>query len=1007
MKRILFFLGIIFAIISSTCLARPLSKGIDPIPQVDPDSRVEFPSNLAKAAVDTTFLLGGPGSWNGRFETPGGVPDWQGWTHEDVSLSTDNHWHVSTYLADQIPGHGPGNHAMYCGDETIPACDPPDTIGGYGPSWTEEIEWRQPVADPLQPVTVRLTGAMTWDAEPGYDYVYLVIQRGEISQTLASWDDQGFVDLDYSVTFDPEDFSGPDNDEVRLVWRFRSDGGWDDEDCSYATSGACQIDDLAVYFDDVLVTLDDFEPGNPVHWVPVIPTAVVGDFSNLRNNLPSVHPCQSVNQSPQVNFIDDGVVVPGTGGTPCLYWCYGPDGWIINNSGGLMQDTSFHIINRVVSPPLAWPAGGDGAELAFDAYVHEHFGVTGASGIFPFWWVRSTTSSDPADLEDAPWERASLGLTNAWGSYQREIHDVTGLMVPDRQWAQVALGIWEFGFINGIDGPNGTPAPYFDNLSFKVWDPEGPTIHIMQQQLFGDATPESGTLDPVNLANNSCRVDRAGSASVNFVPTRVDSIITTVKPLRYGATVTGPPLLHWVMKCNPVFDTVRSGTPDGQGQLRGMVSGQVVLDNQGVPKEDTWSVDLPDTGFFFPGDRLRYYLTASDDLAGDIRTSVWPPDTTGVTDFSPASPYPEMVEIRALPTVTQPVADQFAHPSILYVDDSRVDLQVRSTWLEALEDLGFQYGENLDILTIHYDSVFNQFMTTDILTGYEILIYSSGAGFTSLESSGPSVIFDWLDTGQKKLLMAGQNMASGLGASDEGWDLSYRLGTAVQTHNIVVLGGYGWDLLVSPLASNGVFPEDVQWQVNAACPEIRLIDAIGIINDGQSAAALDAAGDPGGPYSAAITTDDLVLNNRTAVVPFDLDAISGMTVGSGKNDRNFSPSTYFAYFLMSWLGADVVSAVDDVPGAGRVTVAAHPNPFNPSTTIAFELPRAAEVSLDIYDLQGRLVRRLLDESPYIAGRHQQVWDGRDAAGRVASSGVYFYRFAAGAEKRVGKLTLLK
>jgi flagellar hook assembly protein FlgD len=65
------------------------------------------------------------------------------------------------------------------------------------------------------------------------------------------------------------------------------------------------------------------------------------------------------------------------------------------------------------------------------------------------------------------------------------------------------------------------------------------------------------------------------------------------------------------------------------------------------------------------------------------------------------------------------------------------------------------------------------------------------------------------------------------------------------------------------------------------------------------------------------------------------------------------------------------------------------------------------VSLDIYDLQGRLVRRLLDESPYMSGLHKQVWDGRDGDGRATSSGVYFYRFAAGDQKKVGKLTLLK
>ena len=74
--------------------------------------------------------------------------------------------------------------------------------------------------------------------------------------------------------------------------------------------------------------------------------------------------------------------------------------------------------------------------------------------------------------------------------------------------------------------------------------------------------------------------------------------------------------------------------------LRGMVTGGVVLDYQGQPRENIWSFDLPDTGFFFPGDMLHYYLTASDELAGDVRTSVWPPDTTGVLDFTIDSPFP-------------------------------------------------------------------------------------------------------------------------------------------------------------------------------------------------------------------------------------------------------------------------------------------------------------------------------------------------------------------------------
>ena len=121
----------------------------------------------------------------------------------------------------------------------------------------------------------------------------------------------------------------------------------------------------------------------------------------------------------------------------------------------------------------------------------------------------------------------------------------------------------------------------------------------------------------------------------------------------------------------------------------------------------------------------------------------------------------------------------------------------------------------------------------------------------------------------------------------------------------------------------------------------------------------------------------------------------------------FSAQAHLVNFLLFWLGADGATSVDDIPGIGQVTVAAHPNPFNPQTTIAFDLPRALEVSLEIYDLKGRLVRTLLSGNPHSAGNHKQVWDGRDADGQATASGVYFYRFTAGDQNRVGKLTLLK
>ncbi|MFQ6608761.1 MAG: FlgD immunoglobulin-like domain containing protein, partial [Fidelibacterota bacterium] len=67
----------------------------------------------------------------------------------------------------------------------------------------------------------------------------------------------------------------------------------------------------------------------------------------------------------------------------------------------------------------------------------------------------------------------------------------------------------------------------------------------------------------------------------------------------------------------------------------------------------------------------------------------------------------------------------------------------------------------------------------------------------------------------------------------------------------------------------------------------------------------------------------------------------------------------------------------------------HPNPFNPTTTIRYDLPEPSYVSLVIYDILGREVRRLLD-SRVDAGFKSVVWDGRDDTGNSVSTGIYIY-----------------
>jgi hypothetical protein len=84
----------------------------------------------------------------------------------------------------------------------------------------------------------------------------------------------------------------------------------------------------------------------------------------------------------------------------------------------------------------------------------------------------------------------------------------------------------------------------------------------------------------------------------------------------------------------------------------------------------------------------------------------------------------------------------------------------------------------------------------------------------------------------------------------------------------------------------------------------------------------------------------------------------------------------------------------------------HPNPFAPFTTISFMLCERELVDLSVYDVRGRLVRRLVHDVR-IQGLNEVVWDGTDGWGRQAGTGVYFYQLKAGGQEANKKMTLLR
>jgi hypothetical protein len=106
---------------------------------------------------------------------------------------------------------------------------------------------------------------------------------------------------------------------------------------------------------------------------------------------------------------------------------------------------------------------------------------------------------------------------------------------------------------------------------------------------------------------------------------------------------------------------------------------------------------------------------------------------------------------------------------------------------------------------------------------------------------------------------------------------------------------------------------------------------------------------------------------------------------------------------------DTVTGVsDDASGPPQATILAaiYPNPFNPRTTIGYELAEATAVKLAIYDVRGMQVR-LLEAGNRPSGSHQTIWDGQDDKGRAVPTGTYFCRLSTAQGSQTRKLTLTR
>jgi hypothetical protein len=174
----------------------------------------------------------------------------------------------------------------------------------------------------------------------------------------------------------------------------------------------------------------------------------------------------------------------------------------------------------------------------------------------------------------------------------------------------------------------------------------------------------------------------------------------------------------------------------------------------------------------------------------------------------------------------------------------------------------------------------------------------------------------------------------------------------------------------------------------------------------------------GGNTSSAVTNEvwtfDLATNTWQQLTPLGTppsaregsaaiyDAAEDRMVVFGGRNGDYNNEVWA---IVNLSGA-ATGAGESPPAVEAVLNQNHPNPFNPTTTIEYDIPSPGQVSLVIYDVRGVRVGTLANGTR-AAGPHSVVWNGRDDNGAAVASGVYIYRLEYGGRAQSRKLVVLK
>jgi len=979
-----------------------------------------------------------------------------GWKGIDFNAQTDQFFRVCDNSADVDNGIGTcvlaGTKSLFCGVTTGQSqamCWPDQNGTGYGNNWSQHVvtkTYNCGVAD-----LITLGYKYHDESEPGFDYGRVILQI---------WDGTGWVDYDtlaeYTghesgtagivvTNFIPVEIRPVD---FRIRFSFNADGGYSDEDALNPTAcGALEIDDYSLAWDGGATDSENFEGvalGDlPVGWDFFL-GAGIGEFAAVRhlNDL-----TVQLGQDPCIASIGAG-------------WCFMADSVLTffdPNGGTTGRYHPLHQNNAAISPIIEF---ADHPGLPGRYLAAERFGnLPMAEYIFMQWAVKFQPGCEAGGW--SPWTSDNYVYYTAEGISCRPMaFDISTYVPPEAERAQVYYATLSLCAEQPWPVPpypvctnTDNVTPYFDNVSFGLYGSNvAPFVSMRELDYWQDQFAEDGSLSPTATAD---------TRTPNYLSTLTPPIFGDTLNCRTPATDAELYFVFRMARVSPMqptthafFTTWFPGVTGGGWYEGRMDTAEVTT---GLPPDvittlapgvymctfhESDAHALPElteilpNNLFVPGTRIEYFVKAK--YTGGSGWFLLPDTTGGVAEEFEVLPMFRSDGEGGLEWPCLIVADHFGQRGNRFVRNStRIGTHLANNLYEydmydklgptsgLLNGIGRRAsnpgqlgGPGTDKFCASPGASLTQFLA------YTHCMMNTG---TQLNNSidEPDVImikawltlytgefmrFFWLSGDQSPRWLYNQNpwgrdflttqLASNYHAS------------GYATHTL----DYTYCLPITYVAGGRLLCTTEYRALQNGCTRLFQILAANVAAGGMNEKAFDSQGTP-----AYAVISNLVgvggANYKTLVEAYDNcvirdDASLGFPACGPETymDTWFNQvltwGEYFASSVCNLAGDIGAPNTGGTPAIVTALQPAYPNPMNPTATIKYSVGTPGKVMLRVFDVSGRVIRTLVDQTKP-TGSYSVIWDGSNDRGEKVASGVFFHQLNAPGYSGAKKIVILQ